>query len=685
MRILIATDSMDIGGAETHVFTLINELRKNNEVTLISSGGVYFTILEKSGIKCVYAPFNKRDALSVVKSKKALNKEMKRADIVHTHTRFTSFLAKKIRGKNSYPKIVTTAHLNFPLFPFGRFAYWGDGTLAVSEDIRDYLSNNYQIKKDKIHLTKNSIDLGTYNKAALNKKLIIHTSRIDKGRARCAFLLVDAAIDILKEHKGWRIMIVGDGNLFPKLSKKVNATNSALGFEGVILSGARSDIPALLAYGSIFVGVSRSALEGMACGLPTIICGDEGYGGMVDNDNFSLLSYANFCARGLDLPTKEALMNDIDYLICNPHLRRELGEFARKSIELFYQSQSMANDALLCYRSVAKKPSVCLMGFFGHQNLGDEETLASAIKVLSSLGIKDISVLSTARGEKKFEFTPIKIYDRMSPTELISAIDGSDVFILCGGNLMQNETSLRSLMYYEQAIQLAKRRGKRVYILSSGFGEIRGSIAKFLLRRGIKSADFCGCRTQSDLETAKQYKSSPVIMPDFCFLLPEAEKKEKKKTTFAWIISSKEDVTLDDIREISHERSLVPVAVNLFKENDLKSEKKIRDAGIRVITPKSYAELSEILANAEFSVSERLHGSIFSILTHTPTYITVRSTKNRAMINEISLRKSENDIIFPYSRNAVISKKEIGAQDSDFNYVINSLKRDIESALTQIF
>lgn len=686
MKILIATDSMDIGGAETHVFTLVNELRKKGyRITLISSGGAYEKILKKSGLRCVFAPFNKRDPLSVRKSIKILSHEMKFVDIIHTHTRFTSFLAKKIRGNSSYPGIVTTAHLNFPTFPFGSLSYWGDATLAVSEDIKEHLETKYGIKKDKIFLTKNSVEITNYKKSKLDKRLIIHTSRIDKGRAKTAFLLVDAAEELLRAHNGWRIMIAGDGNLFSLLSKKASEVNRILGFDGIILTGARSDIPALLEYGSIFVGVSRSAIEGMASGIPTIISGDEGYGGIACDDNFSLLSHSNFCARGLKSATKELLKKDLNVLISNPILREELGEALRERVKTYYPSRAMADDALSCYLRVFRPPSVCLMGYFGYQNLGDEETLSCAVQTLISRGIEDISVL--CESPRSYHSLPysVKKYDRGRIDEVCRAIRSCNAFILCGGNLMQNETSTRSLLYYGQAIEYAKRSGKRIYMISSGFGAIHGKTGKILLKRGLKASHFCGCRTNFDLKGAKQYNHNSVIMPDLCFLLSAEKCSCNKDNVFAWIISDKECVSLDEILKISKSRALKPIAVNLFRDKDKLCAEKIKSAGITVITPKDFKALTKILRVSQFSISERLHGAIFSIISHTPTYISENTDKNKALLNEITSRTDSEKIIFPYKENDVIAKKEIGATDSDFNYVIDSLKRDINHALYEIF
>ena len=686
MKILIATDGMNIGGAETHVFTLINELRKIGEdVTLISGGGPYAKILEESGLKCIYAPLNKRDPLSIKKAKKALMQAMKSVDIIHTHTRFTSFLAKSIRGNASYPKIVTTAHLNFPLFPFGAFAYWGDSALAVSEDIREYLIENYGLKKNDIRLTKNAIDISAYTHARLDTNLIIHTSRIDAGRSKTAFLLVDAAKDILVRHPDWRILIVGDGNHFLRLSKNVAKANADLGFEGIALSGARSDIPELLSYGSIFVGVSRSALEGMASGLPTIVCGDEGYGGIANNDNFSLLSHTNFCARGLNSPTKEALVRDLDILISREYLRKELGAFGHEIIKNLYPAKRLAEDAIASYKGVFSPPSVCLMGFFGYNNLGDEETLKCAVTALESIGIKDISVLSASEVNTGSSISVKRIYDRMNLKDVVKAIDHADVFVLCGGNLMQNETSLRSLVYYEQLVEIAKRRGKRIYALSSGFGEIHGKIAASLLKKGIELCDFCGCRTTTDIEIATKYNSNTRIMPDLCFLLPEPLPNTKKSSTFVWILSKKRGINTKDIIDIARSRKLTPIALNLFESCDKDVAEEVRSYGIEVLAPTCYARIRDVLGEARFSISERLHGSIFSVISHTVSYITTDSIKNQAMLSEIQKRENGSNIIFPYSKNDVIEKKEIGACDSDFNYVVNSLRLDIKQALNEIF
>ena len=139
------------------------------------------------------------------------------------------------------------------------------------------------------------------------------------------------------------------------------------------------------------------------------------------------------------------------------------------------------------------------------------------------------------------------------------------------------------------------------------------------------------------------------------------------------------------ILKISKARNLTPIALNLFEQKDREAAAKARDAGIEVITPRSYEKALKIISNSAFSISERLHGAVFSILAHTPTYVTEDSEKNRALLLEISARKGNSDIVFPYTEKNVTAIKEIGASDSDFNYVIDSLRHDVLSALSEIF
>jgi polysaccharide pyruvyl transferase WcaK-like protein/glycosyltransferase involved in cell wall biosynthesis len=691
MKILLVTDRMQLGGAETHIATLARGLIKRGlTVTLVSAGGALADSLASIGVRCVFAPLDQRNLKGLKKSIDVLRREMRLADITHTHTRYSSFVASYVRGKQKFPPIMVTAHLNFPTFPFGPLTFWGDRTLAVSDDIKKYLCQSYNIPESRISLTKNCIDNSIFGGERCEKKLIVHTSRIDTGRAECAFMLTECAKVLLSRHPDFRILIIGGGNLFGKLKSAVAKTNTQLGFPGVMLSGPSHDVASFLRYASIFVGVSRAALEAMAFGIPTVISGDEGYGGIVTKNNFSILESTNFCARGMPSASIEALISDIEFLMENAQERKSLSEFCKSKIAKEYSSEIMSDDAIREYRKIKLTPSLCLMGYFGYGNLGDEETLRAAIGAFREMGIRDISTLSEGNLSGYDSELSVYRYDRMNPYSVSEAIRRYDVFIMCGGNLLQNETSGASLLYYESVIRFAKRLGKPIYILASGIGEVKGVGGNLLLQRSITSCDRFAMRTGRDKRAVNSIikEEKALLMPDFCFLLKDGGTGSGIKGKFAYIISRDSPLTPTDIIRISSVRGLEPIVISLFKGDDEKACKIFENANIRCYYPKDFEGFKKLVSPCRFTICARLHGAIFSILSYTPAYINDISYKNRALLEEISDRcqySGTSDILIPFSFKAVREKKEAEAKSSDFRKIINGLQKDILLSLKEIF
>ena len=141
----------------------------------------------------------------------------------------------------------------------------------------------------------------------------------------------------------------------------------------------------------------------------------------------------------------------------------------------------------------------------------------------------------------------------------------------------------------------------------------------------------------------------------------------------------------DAINKIAKERGLKPIVILLFPGADSTSYDEDND--FAVYTPRNYSALNNLLAECEFTVSERLHGAIFSITSHTPCYLFGDCEKNRALINEVDRRlpEKEQNILLPYSMTAIVTKKEIGAKDSDFKYLINGLRTEIREIAIKLF
>ena len=687
MKILILTDGMGIGGAETHILTLIRELTlQSHEITLISSGGEYDSILKSEGVRTIFAPTAKRNPIALLRSKKIIKKEMDRCDIVHAHTRFTAFLATHIRGRRSYPPIVTTAHLNFRKFPYGRLTSWGDATLAVSDDIRQHLINIYKIPKERIILTKNGIDTSEFTDRRKPKKIIMHTSRLDAGRARTAELLIENAQKIFDEFPDYFIIIIGDGNRFQSLKRKSDSVNIALGRQGIIMLGKRSDINVLLSYARIFVGVSRAALEAMAKGIPTVISGDEGYGGIATFENYSLLSTTNYCARGENAANEDLLIKDIKTLLKDNYIYETTSEDSKRIVKLNYSSKSMVNDALKCYNLTRYKANICICGYFGFGNLGDEEILKSALNYLENREYYNTVSLVNTHENYSSVYTRQKFCDRKRVTDILRSIQSSDIILFAGGNLLQNETSFASLLYYCSIIFLSKALKRRVYIISSGFGKISGMAAKTLFKAALRKTDVCGCRTISDLNLASEINNNAEYMPDLALLLPEPHIRSEIKH-FAYIPSSRKKIPTDDLIKIQKSKNMKAIAIIIFEKDDVCAIRELKMAQIDHVIIRSYTELTEHLSGAAFVLSERFHGAIFALLCHTHCFLTTDTEKNLAIINDVERYTSDqsDSPIQPYSLQKVLNYKNKKIDDSLYSGIVAALKSKLIKALNRTF
>ncbi|MEO6912798.1 MAG: polysaccharide pyruvyl transferase family protein, partial [Candidatus Baltobacteraceae bacterium] len=113
-----------------------------------------------------------------------------------------------------------------------------------------------------------------------------------------------------------------------------------------------------------------------------------------------------------------------------------------------------------------------LSGYYGFGNLGDEalvEVIVSQLRTRHPLA--QIDVLSeqpeiTAH-ELRVEATP-----RMDMGPVREAIARADVVISGGGGLLQNATSLKSLLYYAGIIRAAVRAKRKVVIFAQSIGPL---------------------------------------------------------------------------------------------------------------------------------------------------------------------------------------------------------------------
>lgn len=353
---------LDIGGAETHVVELAKELkRRGHNVIITSNGGVYVKELENSGIKHYTVPLQNKNPFNVIKAYRMLKKIIRneKIDIVHSHARIPSFILGKLHKRMKFP-FVTTAHWVFTTkYGLKYITDWGQQTVAVSEDIKKYLIDNYGIPAQNIVVTINGIDTQKFSPEtdpsdimrefglSADDNVIVYVSRMDKDRSLAAKQLIEAAAELRKSIDRLKLLIVGDGNDFEAVKAM------AQGKDYIRLAGSRTDINKLVAAGCLFVGVSRAALEAMAAQKPVIIAGNEGYIGLFDKTKLDTGIATNFCCRGCAPSSAELIKNDIKrYFALSDDERYALGVYGRELIISDYSVIRMTDDTVKIYERV---------------------------------------------------------------------------------------------------------------------------------------------------------------------------------------------------------------------------------------------------------------------------------------------------------------------------------------------
>lgn len=128
-------------------------------------------------------------------------------------------------------------------------------------------------------------------------------------------------------------------------------------------------------------------------------------------------------------------------------------------------------------------PKAAILGYYGFRNLGDEAVLAGIHEMLSSEATgkpHDLMVLS-ANPEWTLQRHPgVSAISRYGLRSLRSQLKGTDTFILGGGSLLQDATSLRSVFWYFLAGVLAGSAARQTVWWGQGIGPLRHPVARKL-------------------------------------------------------------------------------------------------------------------------------------------------------------------------------------------------------------
>lgn len=298
-RLLCLISGMNSGGAETFLMKLYRTIDRTKYqmdfCVNIKEEGFYDKEIKSLGGKIFYVPPKSENVKEFKKQLKDLIRKEKYDYVLRVTSNAAGFMDLKIakkagakitsaRSSNSSDGVGIVAKL---IHYISRFLYVGyvDVKFAPSDLAAEYTFGKMAVKRGKVSLLNNGVDLGIYKyypqeREALRKEFGIennlvvgHVGRFDRQKNHD--FLLEIFSEIKKKEPSAKLLLVGGkGTCSEQIDEKIASLGIA---DSVIKAGVRSDVPKLLSAMDVFVmpsfyeGMPNTVIEAQATGLSCVI------------------------------------------------------------------------------------------------------------------------------------------------------------------------------------------------------------------------------------------------------------------------------------------------------------------------------------------------------------------------------------------------------------------------------
>lgn len=323
-----------------------------------------------------------------------------------------------------------------------------------------------------------------------------------------------------------------------------------------------------------------------------------------------------------------------------------------------------------------------LSGYFGFKNFGDEAILSVLITKLKQDKHR-ITVISSDPQYTIKCYKHIRSVHTFKILDIIGAISKSDVLISGGGSLLQDATSVKSLIYYLFIIFLGLILRKKVIIFAQGIGPINSEIGKTLTKLLLRQCSYVSVRDEKSLELLKSWDIHANLLcdPIFSTQISQTEKSNIVAIQLRDYKTMSEDFIDRLAQKVCHEFSDKEIEIYSFQDSiDLevcnKFEKAINMLNSNIKT-KVYSNLTndEIitkLSNAQYLIAMRFHAIIIGLLAGIKTLSVNYDIKVEKISKEFNLPmldlKKDFTNQFEQLKNQDLTKLKEQVQTKNFDW-----------------
>ena len=299
------------GGAERTIVNIVNNMDNSKfEVVLVigsKSNNDYLNLVNKN-IKIIYLQ-SYRHRQSLLKLSKTIRKEkpdllfstLNKNNIILIISKLLAFkrIPTIVREANNRTQAGRVSRIN-KLFTFILYNYFSDKVISLSKGVKDDLVKNFNIKKNKIEVIYNPVDLKNINKLkkekvcaldlATDEKLIIAVGKLGEQKD---YSTLFRAFQVVSNNMKVKLIILGKG---PEENKLKALCQDLVIEKKVLFMGFKDNPYKYIRKADVFVltskweGFGHVIVEAMAVGTPVIATDcNSGPAEIIEDDKYGIL------------------------------------------------------------------------------------------------------------------------------------------------------------------------------------------------------------------------------------------------------------------------------------------------------------------------------------------------------------------------------------------------------------
>ena len=657
MKVIHLISGGDTGGAKTHVHSLLQNLSRGMDITLVCfRDGPFAREAAELGIETRVCSGGFFSALREVRRMIA----EEGFELVHTHGSRANLAGAILRSTCGRP-VVSTIHSDYRLDYMGRplaaatYGVLNDLALrriqyhvGVSDAMRDLLISR-RFPRETTFAIYNGLDFSRepkrHDRAAFCARVGANVAPGDIVVGAAARLdpvkdlatLVRGFAAAREGHPELKLIIAGEGPERPALE----ALAEELGVRGAVtLAGWLDDMEEF--YSALDIN-SLSSLsetfpyaltEGAAYRLPTVASAVGGIPRLIEDGKTGFLF-----APG----DWEKLGARLAQLASDPGLRERLGAAVHERAAREFSVEATCREQRAVYEEILEREArgrsgVVICGAYGMGNSGDEailDAIVAEMRAIDPLMPLTVMTRDPAGASARLGLTAVHTFNF---PRFLAVMRRRALYINGGGSLIQDVTSRRSLWYYLFTLRAAKRLGCKVMMYGCGIGPVKRPGGVERTRRVLNSCvDAITLREPDSIEELARFgvtKPEIILASDPALTLPSAPAEEVdaaleaagaapggKYICFALRLwpgfGEKAGVFAAAARHAHEAYGLTPVFLPINHLDDgqaaaLVAEKLGDTPHVLLPGPMSSALVIGLMSRMQVVVSMRLHGLIFA-------------------------------------------------------------------------